>query len=112
MVEPVNCSNLFKAQLFERILNALVRLRVEQFDYVIHVLRHEGDLELQQLDKPVDLLLLDDRKAIRDEGDGGVFSLEFVAQIDKCRRGLKLIKEVSTVGVLELPIFNCLRTVC
>ena len=66
----MNCSNLFKAQLFERIFTALVRLRVEQFDDVIHVLRHEGDLELQQLDKPVDLLLLNDCKAVRDECNG------------------------------------------
>lgn len=112
MVEPVNCGNLFKAQLFERIFNALVRLRVEQFDYVIHVLRHEGDLELQQLDKPVDLLLLDDRKAIRDEGDGGVFSLEFVAQIDKGCSRLEFIEELSTVRILGLPVSDCLHAVC
>ena len=78
---------------------------------MVHVLGHERDLELEQLDKPVDLLLLDDRETVRDECDRGVFSLQLVAEIDKGRRRLKLIEEVPTVRILEPPFLNRLHAI-
>ena len=61
--------DLLKIHLFEGVLNSLIGLWIEKLYNMIHVGRHERDLELKQLDEPVDFLLLNNCKAVCDESN-------------------------------------------
>ena len=60
---------LLKIHLFKGVFNSLIGLWIKKLYDMVHVGCHERDLELKQLDEPVDFLLLNDCKAVCDESN-------------------------------------------